>query len=80
MTRFLHSNRFFVLSLVVIVGWLATLIPGPRTVRIVECPYRVSERGVVHGPDSPYWGLTAADPCFSSKHSAREYTEREIDD
>ena len=72
MTRLLHSNWFFVLSVAVICAWIVALRPDV-TIAILECPYRVSARGIVHGPDSPFWGLTSPDPCFRSRGDARAY-------
>ena len=72
MMRLLHSNWFCVLSVAVIFAWLVALRPDV-TITINECPYRVSARGIVHGPDSPFWGLTSPDPCFRSKSAARAY-------
>lgn len=73
MTRFLHSNWMFAVTVGVMLGWAVTLLHPRGTVKIIECPYRVSARGIIHTPDSPFWGLTARDPCFRTEAAAREY-------
>ena len=77
MTQVFHSNWFFVVSVVVIGAWGALLLRPVLGVEAVECRYRVSERGIVHGPDSPFWGLTAQFPCFDSIEAARDYAINE---
>lgn len=67
----MHSNWFFALSVTVFALWAYALWPGQ--VLLVDCPYRVSARGIVHGPESPFWGLTSRDPCFHNRDAARVY-------
>jgi hypothetical protein len=73
MTRFLHSNWFFAVSVTVLAMWAAFLYRPVHYVKAIECPHRVSARGVVHSPDSPFWGLTSSDPCFRTEAAARAY-------
>ena len=73
MTRVLNSNWFFAVSLAVFAAWAVTLLHPRGTVKIIECAYRVSARGIVHGPDSPFWGLTASHPCFQSRGAAEQH-------
>jgi hypothetical protein len=73
MTRFLHSNWFFVISVTVLISWAVFLTHPAAYVKVIECPHRVSARGVVHSPDSPWWGLTSSDPCFRTEAAARAY-------
>jgi len=73
MMRLLHSNAFFVVSIVVIGLWAFVLARPYVSVALTDCPYRVSARGIVHGPESPFWGLTSPDPCFHSRGDARAY-------
>lgn len=73
MKRLLNSNWFFVLSLAVMLCWALALFAPTTSVRLIDCPYRVSARGVIHGPDSPWWGLTSPSPCFRTSRAARIY-------
>ena len=76
MTRLLSSNGFFVISLLVIAGWSVVLFTPKARISYTDCPYRVSARGVVHGPDSPFWSLTAPHHCFGSRAAAVAFSEK----
>lgn len=39
------------------------------------CQYRISSRGVVHGPDSPHWAQTSNARCFSTRAAAEAALE-----
>jgi hypothetical protein len=73
MIGFLHSNKFFALSVLVLMVWTYVLVASNYRVVSVDCPWRVSTRGIIHGPDSPYWALTSYQPCFYSERAARDY-------
>jgi hypothetical protein len=73
MKRAMHSTAFFfAVSLPVFAAWAWYLMP-PVSIKLVECPHRVSARGIVHDSNSPWFGLVAADPCFATHAEAVEY-------
>jgi hypothetical protein len=75
MTRFLHSNLFFAVSVMVLAVWAAVLYHPVHHIKAIECPYRVSTRGLVHGPESPWWSSTMPHHCFNSRNAAEEFAE-----
>lgn len=51
--------------------------PTSLTTRVLRdpCQYRISSRGIIHGPDSPYWSATSADNCYPTRASAEAALE-----
>jgi hypothetical protein len=78
MMKILHSNMFFMISVLVIIGWLIALAAPNLELRVIDCPYKVSTRGIVHGPDSPWWSSTMPHHCFSTKRAAQEFAEEHV--
>lgn len=65
--RAMHSNWMLAASVATFAAWLWLLWPGQS----LDCPYRVSSSGLIHGPDSKYWPMTSKTYCFDSMEAAR---------
>ena len=76
MTRLLHSNLMFAISVCVLGAWAWQFIPWRVHLHVTECPYRVSNAGRVHPHWSVWYPMTSPDPCFNTRDAAERFAKK----
>jgi hypothetical protein len=76
MRRYLNSNKALFASVTAMIVWGYVVVAQVRHVEFVSCPYKVSSRGVIHTPQSPYYDITADHRCVPSYFAAVQEAKR----
>lgn len=66
---------------VLLLGWSLMvqnnppMVPPDVRALVYPCPYRISSRDIIHGPDSPHWTDVAMSRCYPTRAAAEKAVE-----